>query len=69
MAGVAFGVWVAPLQARMLRLMRAAAESGTADWAGYHSLSRRWMFWGAVALLAPAAALVLMVLKPPLPAF
>ncbi len=67
LSGVAFSLWVAPLQVRMLKLMRAGVESGAPDWSGYHALSRRWMFWGAVALLAPAAALVLMVLKPPLP--
>ncbi len=66
-SGVAFSVWVAPLQRRMLKLMRAGLESGTPDWAAYHALSRAWVISGAVALLTPAAALVLMVLKPPLP--
>ena len=67
LSGIAFGVWVAPLQARMLKLMRAGAESGTPDWNAYRALSRTWAFWGAVALLLPAVALVLMVLKPPMP--
>lgn len=67
LSGVAFSVWVAPLQSRMLKLMQAGAESGTPDWAAYHALSRAWAFWGAVALLLPAAALVIMVLKPPIP--
>jgi uncharacterized membrane protein len=67
LSGVAFGVWLAPLQKRMLKLMRAGAESGTPDWAGYQALSRAWAFWGAVALLLPFAAMILMVLKPPLP--
>jgi uncharacterized membrane protein len=67
LSGVAFGTWVAPLQKRMLKLMRAGAESGTPDWATYQKLSRVWAFWGAVALLLPAAALILMVLKPPVP--
>ena len=67
LSGVAFGVWVAPLQRRMLNLMRGSAESGVTDWDAYHALSRAWAISGAVALLAPAAALVLMVLKPPLP--
>lgn len=65
-SGLTFGIWVAPLQRKMLALMRAGA-AGTPDWAAYQSLSRTWAFWGAVALLAPAAALVLMVLKPALP--
>jgi uncharacterized membrane protein len=68
-SGIAFGAQVAPLQARMLKLIRAGAESGTVDWESYHRLSRDWGFWGAVALLLPLVAMVVMVLKPPLPAF
>ncbi|MEK7329882.1 MAG: DUF2269 family protein [Candidatus Eisenbacteria bacterium] len=67
LSGLAFSIRVAPLQAQMAKLMRAGAQSGAPDWHAYHALSRRWGFWGAVALLAPAAALVLMVLKPTLP--
>ena len=63
-SGVVFGVWLAPLQKRMLKVMRAGAESGTPDWAAYHAMSRAWMVWGAVALLLPIAVLALMVLKP-----
>ncbi len=66
-SGVAFMAFVAPLQGRMLQLMRAGIEKGAPDWGVYHALSRRWDFWGGVALLAPAGALVLMVLKPALP--
>src|SRR2546425_12966064 len=66
-SGFAFMAQVAPLQRRMATLMRAGAASGTPDWDAYHALSRRWEFWGAVALLTPLVALVLMVLKPPIP--
>jgi uncharacterized membrane protein len=69
LSGVAFMGWLVPVQKRMHALMRAAAESGNPDWAAYQKLSRAWAFWGAVALLAPLAAMVLMVLKPALPAF
>jgi uncharacterized membrane protein len=68
-SGIAFGAQVAPLQARMLKLMRAGVESGAPDWEGYQRLSRDWALWGAVALLLPLAALIVMVLKPSLPAF
>jgi len=44
-SGVAFSVWVAPLQSRMVKLMRAGAESGAPDWAAYQALSRTWAFW------------------------
>jgi len=67
LSGFAFSAQVAPLQRRMMNLMRSAAESGAPDWAAYLALSRSWGFWGAVALLAPVGAMVLMVLKPALP--
>jgi uncharacterized membrane protein len=68
-SGVAFMTQVAPLQRRMTALMRAGADSGAPDWNAYHDLSRRWALWGALALLAPLGAMVLMVLKPSLPSF
>jgi len=66
-SGLAFMFQVAPLQRKLSALMHAGAQSGTPDWDAYHALSRRWEFWGAVALLTPLAALVLMVLKPGIP--
>jgi uncharacterized membrane protein len=59
-SGLIFSVQVAPLQRRM----RALAAGGSLDEAVYRRLSRRWEFWGALAILAPVAALLLMVLKP-----
>jgi len=64
LSGVAFGVWVAPLQRRMLNVMQAGVENSPPDWAAYQRLSRVWAFWGAVALLLPLSVLALMVLKP-----
>jgi uncharacterized membrane protein len=63
-SGLAFMVRLAPLQRRMAVLMRRGVESGSPDWAAYEALSRAWDFWGAVSLLAPLLALVLMVMKP-----
>ena len=68
-SGLAFGRWVAPLQRQMASLMKAGAENGTPDWATYERLSRAWAISGAAALLAPLAALIIMVVKPALPAF
>ncbi len=65
-SGIAFGVWVAPLQSRIVRMVRDA-ESGDDTWNAYHRLYRRWELWGLLALLTPIAALVIMVLKPSLP--
>ena len=67
LSGAAFMTQVAPLQRRLAHLAKTGVESGTFDWNAYHALSRRWEFWGAVALLLPAGALALMVLKPALP--
>jgi uncharacterized membrane protein len=67
LSGIAFMGWLAPIQRRMVRVMEAGAASGTPDWNAYRRLSRGWAFWGAVALLLPLAAMVLMVLKPKLP--
>ena len=63
-SGLAFVLRVAPLQRRLLALARAAADPAAFDWALYGRLSRQWELWGAVALLTPALALALMVLKP-----
>jgi uncharacterized membrane protein len=68
-SGLAFGRWVAPLQLQMASLMKAGAEDGKPDWATYERLSRAWAISGAAALLAPLVALIIMVVKPALPAF
>ncbi len=63
-SGLAFMFGVVPLQRRMAKLMRSGAQSGAPDWNAYEAISRAWAFWGLVALLAPLAALLLMVFKP-----
>lgn len=67
-AAVVFMFWVAPLQVRILTLARAAGQNGQFDWPVYRKFSHVWEFWGLVAMLTPAVAVVLMVLKPELPA-
>ena len=62
-SGVAFGVWVAPLQREIRELAASGADSQLLD-----RRFRRWEAWGLVAWLTPLMALVLMVLKPALPA-
>jgi len=63
-SGLAFMLRVAPLQRRLLQLASVAVGGGPWDQAAYHRLSRRWEFWGVVAIVTPLAALVLMVYKP-----
>jgi len=65
-SGVAFMARVAPLQRQLRARAEAGAKSGAFDYAAYHRLARQWEFWGAVALLTPLAAFMLMVLKPAL---
>ena len=63
-SGLAFVLQVAPLQRRLHALASVGADGGPWDEAAYRRLSRRWELWGAVALVTPLAALVLMVYKP-----
>lgn len=69
LSGWAFMAQVAPLQRRLLAVARdGAAGTDTGWWARYEELSHHWDLWGAVALVLPIVAMVLMILKPVLPA-
>ncbi len=59
-SGIAFMARLVPVQRELL----AIAQANPMDWDRYHRVSRSWDVWGAVALLTPVAAMVLMVLKP-----
>lgn len=63
-SGLAFMLQVAPLQRRLRAVAAAGLNGGSWDQAEYRRLSRRWDFWGAIALLTPLAALALMIHKP-----
>jgi uncharacterized membrane protein len=63
-AGVVFVARVAPLQKQLKALAQDRADGAPFDWDRYQAVARRWEVWGAVALITPLAALVLMVLKP-----
>jgi len=65
-SGFAFMAQVVPSQRKMLALVRGSEQSGL-DWPAYRALSHRWELWGAVALITPAIAAVLMVMKPAIP--
>lgn len=67
-SGIAFGRFVAPRQREIARLTHAA-DSGEATWNVYEKAYKGWVFWGLVALIAPVAAMLIMVFKPVLPAF
>lgn len=63
-SGLAFMLRVAPLQRRLLAMARAGAERGDFDYTPYRKLAETWELWGAVALLTPVAALIIMTVKP-----
>jgi uncharacterized membrane protein len=63
-SGIVFSVKLAPLQRKLRDTAAAGAQGGAFDEATYRRLSRSWGLWGAVATLAPLAALFLMVMKP-----
>lgn len=67
-SGAAFGMRVAPLQREIVRAARAG-DGGESSWAAFEKLYGSWKLWGGVALAAPLVAVVVMVLKPRLPAF
>ena len=66
-SGAAFGMRVAPLQ-RRLAALAGEQEDDNESWEQYEQLYRKWELWGLVAIVTPAAALVIMVLKPSIPA-
>jgi uncharacterized membrane protein len=63
LSGASFSVFVAPLQKKLLANVRAGI-AGSWNQPEYQRLSRAWELWGAIATLAPVAALFLMVTKP-----
>ncbi len=65
-SGLVFMLRVAPLQQQLRAMAGLAGPQGSFDYDPYRRLARRWEFWGAVALAAPLAGLVLMTLKPAL---
>jgi len=61
-SGVAFMAKLVPLQKKIYAL---ASDPIKFNWDEYHSLARQWELWGAVALITPFIAVILMVLKIP----
>lgn len=63
-SGAAFMAKLAPLQKQIAAL---ASDKNKFSWEEYHKLAKQWDFWGAVALITPFIAVILMVIKPVLP--
>ena len=65
-SGLAFMFQVAPLQRKLHVMAQAGAEQGSFQFAAYRKLAMSWEWWGAIALVTPLAALIIMILKPAL---
>lgn len=63
-SGLVFSAKLVPLQKRIFKIasMMGASKDKTAE---YNSMLSAWEHWGHIAILAPLAALVMMVLKIP----
>jgi uncharacterized membrane protein len=65
-SGITFGTRIAPIQKQLHAFAEAGTRRGAFDLAAYERLSKRWEFWGWVAIVTPVAGVALMVLKPAL---
>ncbi|MEX2233215.1 MAG: DUF2269 family protein [Cyclobacteriaceae bacterium] len=65
-SGIAFAVKVAPLQKKLDQLTFDKENSSDLDWEAFNNVYVKWEIWGAIALITPIAALVMMTLKLPL---
>jgi uncharacterized membrane protein len=65
-SGIIFGSFVAPLQRKIHHFVGHAPQTED-SWSQYCSIYKRWEIWGLLAWLAPVLALIIMVLKLPLP--
>jgi uncharacterized membrane protein len=61
-SGIVFMFFIAPLQKKMYALISSTENY---DQSKFNTLYLSWNIWGAVALLLPIAAMVMMVLKVP----
>jgi len=64
-SGLAFAFKVAPLQKKIFNLTLDKEASPDFNWKAFNNTYLAWDIWGAVALLTPLAAFVMMVLKIP----
>ncbi len=67
-SGAVFGVSVLPLQRRVAAWTTESASQASFDWQRYASEARRWSRWAHLSLGLALLAMVLMVLRPALPA-
>jgi uncharacterized membrane protein len=64
LSGILFGVFLAPLQRRLLDEASACPADGEWPSSAYRRMSLRWELVGLAAIALPLAALALMIFKP-----
>jgi uncharacterized membrane protein len=64
-SGLLFSFKVAPLQKKINQITFNKETSTDFDWSNFLKVYLQWDIWGAIALLTPLAALVMMTLKIP----
>ena len=64
LSGLLFGIFLAPLQKKMMNEALAAAPGAEWPSAAYRRMSHSWELVGILAILLPLGALALMVFKP-----
>lgn len=65
-SGILFSIWVGPLQKKIQQYVASTPQTDE-SWQHYHGLYKKWERWGLAAWIAPVAAMVVMVLKLPIP--
>ncbi len=65
LSGLAFAIKLAPLQKKIYNLTSGKETSTDFNWVQFNKAYLAWDIWGAIALITPLAAFVMMVLKIP----
>ena len=70
-SGLAFAWRVAPLQQKIYKMTREVSGGKKENflWHEFERQYKAWELWGAIALITPLAALVMMILKIPVTTF
>ena len=66
LSGIIFMAKVGPLQTKMKNYLEQNANSNNYDEARFAKYIKAWEFWGALSLVTPLLAFLLMILKCPL---
>lgn len=66
LSGIIFSVRVGPLQVKMKNYLEQSAAAGNYNAVQFDTYLKQWEWWGALSLITPLLAFLLMILKWPL---